>query len=116
MTVVAVPPSCVGIVEEKTLLSLSPENVRWNAGTSTVGIHKKDDATHATAEPARSRHLRSTPLQMEVEDQECGACEKEYEGGHRWTARDRAVVAMNGAVPGQERKPSCGSCGLWYVY
>ena len=29
----------------------------------------------------------------EVEDQESGSCEMEFEGEHRWTARDRIVVA-----------------------
>ena len=37
--------------------------------------------------------LEGTPLRMEVEDQEFGACEKEYEVEHRWTARDREVIA-----------------------
>ena len=32
-------------------------------------------------------------LQSEVEDQESGSCEMEFEGEHRWTARDRIVVA-----------------------
>ena len=28
-----------------------------------------------------------------MEDQESGSCEMEYEGEHRWTARDRTVIA-----------------------
>ena len=32
-------------------------------------------------------------LQMEVGDQESGSCGMEYEGEHRWTARDRTVIA-----------------------
>ena len=32
-------------------------------------------------------------LQTEVEDQESGSCEMEYEGEHRWTARDRTFIA-----------------------
>ena len=34
-----------------------------------------------------------TPLQMEVEDQEFGACGKEYEGEYRRTAREKTLVA-----------------------
>ena len=30
---------------------------------------------------------------MEVEDQEFGACGKEFEGEHLWTARDRTDIA-----------------------
>ena len=37
--------------------------------------------------------LEGMPRQMEVEDQEFGACEEECEGEHRWTARDRTNVA-----------------------
>ena len=28
-----------------------------------------------------------------MEDQEFGACEKVYEGEHRWTVRDRRIIA-----------------------
>ena len=31
-------------------------------------------------------------LQTEVEEQEIGSCEMEYEGEHRWTARDRTFI------------------------
>ena len=37
--------------------------------------------------------LEGMPRQMEVEDQECGACEQECEGEHGWTARDRTMIA-----------------------
>ena len=37
--------------------------------------------------------LEGTTMQMEVEDQAFGAYGKEYEGEHRWTARDRTVIA-----------------------
>ena len=41
-------------------------------------------------------------LQTEIEDQESGSCDIEYEGEHRWTAGDRTVIAKNGAVPERE--------------
>ena len=34
-------------------------------------------------------------LQIEAEDQESGSCEMEFEGEHRWTARDRTVLNVN---------------------
>ena len=37
--------------------------------------------------------LEGTPLQMEVEDQESGACGKEYFGEYRWTVHDRTIIA-----------------------
>ena len=44
----------------------------------------------------------SEEITMEVEDQEYCSRGVEYGGEHRWTARDRAVVASIGAVPGHE--------------
>ena len=47
--------------------------------------------------PTPQRSLQSSieamQLQTEVEDQESGSCEMEFEGEHRWTARDRTVIA-----------------------
>ena len=37
--------------------------------------------------------IEAMQLQTEVDDQESGSCELEYEGEHRWTARDRMVTA-----------------------
>ena len=39
--------------------------------------------------------VEAMQLQMEVEDQESGSCEMEYEGERRWTARarDRTAIA-----------------------
>ena len=37
--------------------------------------------------------VEAVQLQVEVDDQELGACGKEYEGGYRWTARDRTIIA-----------------------
>ena len=37
--------------------------------------------------------IEALQLQTEVDDQESGSCELEYEGEHRWTARDRMVTA-----------------------
>ena len=83
---------------------LSPENVkRFFVGSQE---DMNFDGTPAKAPSASGRRItpptpqqstqlsfESTPLQMEVEDQEFGACGQEYDGEHRWTARDGTVVA-----------------------
>ena len=64
------------------------------------------DGTPVKASPAsRRKTVPPTPqqrvqpamdamqLQMEVGDQESCSCGMEYEGEHRWTARDRTVIA-----------------------
>ena len=45
--------------------------------------------------PQQSSHssIEAMQWQTEVEDQESGSCEKEFEGQHRWNARDRTVIA-----------------------
>ena len=45
--------------------------------------------------PQQSSHSSIEAMQwpIEMEDQENGSCEKEFEGQHRWNARDRTVIA-----------------------
>ena len=48
-----------------------------------------------TPTPQRSLQpsIEAMQLQVEVEDQENCSCGVEYGGEHRWTARDRVVIA-----------------------
>ena len=45
--------------------------------------------------PQQSSHssIEAVQWQTEMEDQESGSYEKEFEGQHRWHARDRTVIA-----------------------
>ena len=64
------------------------------------------DGTPVKAQPASRRKImpptpphslqpstEAVQLQTEVGDEESGSCEMEYESEHRWTARDRTVIA-----------------------
>ena len=46
--------------------------------------------------PQQSSHssIKATPWQTEMENQESGSSEKEFEGQHRWNARDKTVIAQ----------------------
>ena len=46
-----------------------------------------------TPQQSSQSSTEATHWQAEVEDQESGSCEKEFEGEHRWAARDRTVIA-----------------------
>ena len=64
------------------------------------------EGTPVKAPPSRRKIMPPTPQQSlqssieamqwptEVEDQESGSYETEFEGEHRWTARDRTVIAI----------------------
>ena len=43
--------------------------------------------------------IETMQWQTEVEDEESGSYEKELEGEHRWTARNRTVIARMGQYP-----------------
>ena len=44
-----------------------------------------------TSQQSPRTWVEDTPRQ--VEDQEFGVCDKDYEDGHRWTAHDRTIIA-----------------------
>ena len=46
-----------------------------------------------TPQQSLQSSIEAMQLQTEVEDQDSGGYEVEYQGEHRWTARDRAVTA-----------------------
>ena len=66
--------------------------------------------------------IEAMQLQTEVEDQESDSCEMEYEGEHRWTARDGTVVArmeqyLNENLGGHDilrRMDKQGEVLIWY--
>ena len=109
------PSSCVVVMSEALLSDfdweiVEPQSFSFSRKRRAVGVENQEKMSYEGTlvnAPAASRRkimppqqslqssIEAMQLQTEVEDQESGSYETEFEGEHRWTARDETV----GAVP-----------------
>ena len=69
------------------------ENMSYEGTPLTAPQASRRKIMPPTLQQSSQSSIEATHWQAEVEDQESGSYEKEFEGEHRWAARERTVIA-----------------------
>ena len=95
----------VAVLSDSDWEIVEPQSFSFSRKRSVVRV-ENHEGTRVKAPPASRKIMPPPPQQsshswieamqwqIEVEDQESGGYEKEFEGQHRWNARDRTVTTV----------------------